>query len=471
MKTRMKRFNVTLLALCFAALFTGCQGKLGQDESDSSEKVKENTVENSALRIKQETTSAKNLTVNIFIENSVSMQGYVQGNEFKKTITRVVSNLESKFHENVKIYFIGTTSTTTVSVKPAISGSLVNFLKHIKVSSFDKGTSAFGQIISNITNRNNDSTVSLLITDNIISTFDESGSSTTDGLPYQTTEITSAVEIACSKDANFNYILTKHTSNFTGEYYDRNDTPTTLSNKKRPFTIALMGNVNLVDSVYKITRLGDPLDFNNVQGLVSFRTNTAAIKKASFELISDRGWDNYTPKIKSGARKIIVRNPSKSDKLQFTVKLTLNDDHIEESFALDKSNYSIKDSLYLINDIVANGGNKYSIKLESRYKGSPKYCEISLLRSLPKFVAASSTKDDTDITNKIDKTFEFESFVKAIDDGFRHSTPTGNYEKLVTASFIIESQNSYFGTIMITIFLLTTLAVFYIFLKKRKQNN
>jgi hypothetical protein len=232
-----------------------------------------------------------------------------------------------------------------------------------------------------------------------------------------------------------------------------------------------MGNIGLVDSIYKIARLGDPEDFNNVQGLVSFRTNTAAIKKASFELISDKGWDNYTPKMKSGAQKIVVRNISRSDKLQFTVKLTLNDDHIEESFALDKSNYSIKDSLYLIEDIQANGGNEYSIKLESRYKGSPKYCEISLLRSLPKFVAASSTKDDASITNQIDKIFEFESFVKAIDDAFRHSTPTGNYEKLVTESFIIEPQNSYLGTIMIGIFLLTTLAIFYIFLKKRKQNN
>jgi hypothetical protein len=210
--------------LFFALLFLGCErvqsSSQNIDAQDQSKNVTQSTSQDDSV------TTTKNqydeIKINIYIENSISMAGYIKGTQFKKDLVDLLTNLLLGYEDqNIKVHFIGSDKkglSKINSVKKSTSVFLNN-IQTIGTSQFVNESSAFGNILKNIVKKSNDSTVSILLTDNIISSVDSDGNTDPSGVEYQKGQIKKELGDVLNKDPVFTYFLAKSTSDFDGTYY------------------------------------------------------------------------------------------------------------------------------------------------------------------------------------------------------------------------------------------------------------
>jgi hypothetical protein len=227
----MKNF---LLAVTLSIIvFCSCDGgknsrKHGGNNTDSG-----NNTTTSDLTLKKP-------AVNVYIENSASMDGYVEGvTEFEQTVYNYLSDIKiSDFTDTLNLFYINS------QIIP-YGSDIADFIEKLEPTTFkarggNRGTTDISNVFKTILAETKENTVAILITDGIFSPG--KGRNAQQYLVNQQIGIKNTMAEYLRNFPNTAVVVYQLSSNFKGRYFNREDIPTNI-NAQRPYYIWVVGDV------------------------------------------------------------------------------------------------------------------------------------------------------------------------------------------------------------------------------------
>lgn len=183
--------------------------------------------------------------LNVFLENSGSMDGYmVDGSTLKDAVYSYVSDLKP-LCDTIRLAYIN-------SKVIDCNVSLENYIKNLTPQSFAtaggfRGNSDISQVISDVLANTDNNDVSLLISDFIL---DLPKKDPTKFLGFVSTSIKNALTDKLKQNPNFGVIILHMESTFTGKYFYPSGGEM-LSNATRPYYIWIFGDQRYLCQIMK----------------------------------------------------------------------------------------------------------------------------------------------------------------------------------------------------------------------------
>ena len=354
-------------------------------------------------------------TINVYIENSASMYGYVGNNktDFKASIYNYLSEIKiSDITDSLNLYYI---NSKIIPHSPDIS----DFVEKLNPTTFKQkggnlGTTDISNLILAILKETQSSAISILISDFIFSPG--KGKDAEEYLINQQIGIKTNIAEAL-KIRNIGVIVYQLSSEFNGTYYNREDNPTEIDNR-RPFYIWIIGDVKYitdlhqripttkfkgsgVENIFTIIRGGQVVDY-------AIRPGTGRVRL-----------DKLNPKTK-----IVKAKKDHSGKLTFAVnidfsKLLLNDEYLK-----NKNNYTLNDmdyQLQITNSPASVHNYTQSLNLTGD-KVKPSNLSIKLKMFVPKWVELMNDNEGLDINanEAMGKTYGIKYLINGVYEAFTH---------------------------------------------------
>ena len=393
---------------------------------------------------REKVLGAKNTSINVYIENSGSMNGYIDGNtEFKAAVSNLLVDLNYTYNDRLHLFFINSDIHPIES-----SNGLPAFVNRLDRSNFKVGNtvnSDLNNIFKQVLGKTTKNTISILISDCIYSIH---GVKTDELLGYQKSLTKEAFLTKSKEHIKLNTTIVKLQSLFNGRYYDKNDAPTDLKNKLRPYYITVVGSEESMDffnSKIKFTPQGiRGYDNKYIMSLKDFsKDNFYSIISTNSDLgryRPSRQASNQQPVTSIEDAETDSRN---GDRFVFSLAIDMSNIPTEEGYNLNPANYTISDGDYKILSIKkfdkrevkpssvvamqnANAHPTNYIVFEST-SNKPTDLTFSLKRQIPKWVYDTNTIDDTNITSNTNKTFGFQYLVEGISDAYTTISGVDNY--------------------------------------------
>ncbi len=211
----------------------------------------------------------------VFVENSGSMDGYMaDGSQLKDAVFQYVSDLE-RISRTTRLYYINSN---------IISGGndLNEYIRTLSPATFraaggDRSNSDLRQMLSQLADRMNDSTVVVFVSDCIL---DLPATDAAKWLENSRIRIRNSMLDSRDRVSDFAVEIFKMESDFSGSYYYPDGRSTTLSGVKRPYYIWVMGSRRLIAGCNRhvpptsLRRLG-------LKETVAFAPTVSVVAKAS----------------------------------------------------------------------------------------------------------------------------------------------------------------------------------------------
>jgi hypothetical protein len=378
---------------------------------------------------KKETDSEnENAIIDVYIENSMSMDGYVKGTtEFEAALSDLLVQMQYKYNkENINVNFINTKiyPSKVLEVK-----TFVETLDPTKKPYNDgnRTVSKLNEILETILDSTNKSNVSILISDCIYSLG--KGKDTEGALEFEKS-LTKGAFLEKSKEFEFSTIIFKMNSKFDGVYYDLNNQKTNLTKAKRPYYFWIIGKDNLIEKFQKEINLKQLKGFENSYYLSNSQENTQPYHSI---LRTTNKIGKFRPTDKK-AKEITSINEIEFDNglFQFSVAINLKDIPVDESYLIDIENYVIPDgfSVISIEEIVINKLDKndytrisktnatHFITIQFNRDYDIQDLKLELSNKIPSWVKESNSTDDRDVKNELDKTFGLLYLVQGVSEAY-----------------------------------------------------
>jgi hypothetical protein len=177
--------------------------------------------------------------VNVYIENSGSMDGYVAGStDFEHAVYSYLSDIQiADVASGIRLFYVNS------EVIP-YDGGIEDFIDKLEPETFKKRggvrkTSDIAQVLKTVLNATDTGAVSILISDYVFSPG--KGKDAKEYLVNQQINIKNIVAERLKRQPNLAIAILRMTSQFDGLYYNCYDAPTKIKNT-RPFYIWLMGD-------------------------------------------------------------------------------------------------------------------------------------------------------------------------------------------------------------------------------------
>lgn len=402
--------------------------------------------------------------VNLYIENSGSMNGYVSGRtQFKDALQNLLVDLKFSYgEENINLFFINDQIH-----KSPIKADITDFADKLSPNSIKighTGSSNLNEIFQNITSKSEENTISILLSDFIYSIKGKN----TVALLGQQKALTRNVFLTASKNnQNLTTNIYQYLSDFDGFYYDFNDKPHKWKDL-RPYYIAIIGNqprvASFTDKIgdrfktysgYKHEYILTEKDFD----MQNYTVLPATLNKGKFKPLKHQIVNNQIKGIQTEG---LGRN---ENNFQIAVAVDFNGIPVTDEYITTPSNYEVNEDKFSLIKVgkIANKTVKFNkgeivsippsdlIHLEAGFThvlvfesiaDNFDYLKFSLKRTTPKWVEESTTTDDTDIdtNNKNSQTtFGLSYLVDGISEAYLQSTGKEDY---VNISIPIENNTS-----------------------------
>ena len=387
-----------------------------------------------------------NPVVNVYIENSGSMFGYINGDtEFKTDVRELLTLL--KFHysdKNVHLSFINS------KIHPINTNDKISFITNLTPSTYKVGEtfkSEMNNVFKQILDKTNRNTISILVSDCIYSV---------DGLANSLNVCKTGTKDAFltkSKGGfNISSAIVKLNSKFNGVYYDKNNGKTNLNNETRPYYMVLIG------SDLALNDISSKVDFPKTK-MLGYQdklvlTSNNYSNKSYYTLVkttSDIG--SYrtsqvasTIDSKKGMERIQLSDRAKGN-FTFSIAVDLKNIPITSEYATTFGNYKILEGDYKIKDIIEYNSisskklNPTSLAMLKNYDKNPTHIitlesrsksysnlKIILKNQIPSWVYQTSTDDDTKSKNTLNRTFGFKYLIEGISEANKVINPkSGNF--------------------------------------------
>lgn len=388
--------------------------------------------------------------VNVYIENSGSMDGYVNGNtEFKGAIRDLLVLLKHYYgtEEKIKIHFINNgIRKTDTQIDLATFATNINQLWTVQGE--DRSSSNLNNVFKMILDKTDGETISILFSDCIYSISGKNA----EGLLSDEKSLTKDAFLSRWRQDSLKLSTTivKMKSRFTGIYYDKDNQPTTLYGTIRPYYICVIGNNDLMlDFNSKI-----PLEKDKIEGFDNkYIISTGIADKlyysvllstnnvGRFRAIRKVSSKDYVHGIEAIDMKSRNRHESGKNKFTFAVAIDLNNVPAEKDYLLSHENYTYGDNNFHIKEIMPIDKNNINASDWIRISSAkPTHLivleatgtaisdvKVSLKKQMPQWLEQTSILNDKNIRNNLDKTFGIKFLIEGIAEAYQIIYPDDKY--------------------------------------------
>ncbi len=429
----IKKIVQTSICIVGCLIFTSCINDKPPKRTPQNEEPTKNIVKPTEIN-----------KINFYFENSLSMNGYLEGDDFRQSMAEIIYNFDSNT-DTVNTYFVNTKDHKTSSILDKIRGK--------EISGGDTMNSDHKFIFTNAIKNSSGNNLSIVVTDGIYS-MNKKGLTLGD--------VEKDIEKAFENSLKVNEIETvvlKMSSYFDGRYYSES-CPVKGGvgiEQTRPYYILLFGNKEVIDKTLKEIVIINDLEGYQEQARFMITKDLNAHytvltqgeeKKGSFEP-SDHS--NITKKIIKAKKFAKQGVPLKDTFLQFGIAVDYSNLRIPESYLITKSNYTIENNTgYIIEEIkkvedLVKKSKTYEWIKKQNEKEKFKYTHIIVVQgksdlyddlklgldiNFPTWIANTGTDDDCKIKNDSTTTFAFDRLIMGISKAYEKINDKEDYFKL-----------------------------------------
>lgn len=396
------------LIVLFATI-SSCNGKSSRDNKRNPNTVFVTPVEDSTVQYEKIKP-----VLNVYLENSGSMDGYVNGgSDFASIIYRYLNHIDNSgwVNDSINLHYINS------DVIPLGNDIALFSSKNLTPASFKKmGGSIVSTDISDLLKqvliRTNNDTISVLISDMIFSP-----GSKVDASQYLEDQKTEIMSLFTNKvnNSNLSVVIHQLSTAFNGTYFNKIDAKSSI-NENRPFYIIFFGNKEYLEQIQLKTLLQDDLVLKHIENKYLIAKETPV---------------EYAIQVGSGKFKLDKKDPQKSivkakvDKktknISCVVNVNFDNTMLDDSYLTDIDNYFI-DNNYQIESIKPSAlqGFTHSLKWNTVVPQS-KVLSIGLSNKIPEWVDRKNDSLGDNLFNDdaIDRTYGLKYLIEGIYEPYR----------------------------------------------------
>lgn len=415
-------------------------------------------------------TVQNTFNINVFLENSASMDGYVKGvTDFENSIYNLLGDFKiSGICDSLNLNYI---NSKPIPFPPDVQ----DFIQKLEPSTFenrggDRSVSDLKNIMSTVLKKVNKKNAVVLISDFVFSPGKNENAQ--DYLNNQ--EVGIKIDFAEKlRKFDLSTVIVQMQSNFDGEYYDK--TNKIISYKgKRPYYVLIFGSSEQIKSIL------DKKILDNIKGGY---LNRLVLQKNK-EIIEPNFKILYSPKIGSFSAKqlqnkiISEATPSKDNKNKgvfgFSLAVDFSNSLNDDKYYLDTSNYKINDNKYKLNIETINGMSNSSLSGYTHILNLQtndlieEAIKIDVIGKTPNWVKESSSNNDSNILTDIEeqqKTFGLTFLINGLTYAFYPKSD--NIQNSMTINIQKPNSSLSWGWIFLVLLVLITIIILVI----RKNNN
>lgn len=437
--------NKFLIIISLIMLFTGCSRNPSRQSRDRGNRETKETTEVIATEETSNdvhdvpiipTTTKSKPTVNIYIENSGSMNGFInKTSEYQDAIQNMVVWLGNHYdNENIKLHYIN--ERIILKQKPK-NISMTDFIEELlspdNFKSNGNGASTkLNSIISMILNCTNENNISILLSDNI---FSISGSQPAHVLlakcKIKMTEVflEKMKELESNNQPSLSTTIIQLHSQFNGNYWDYKHPTGRASqqlNCKRPYYMCIIGVNDLVSDFNNKFDVNEMNGYKNKYTLTEINAlnpkcsvlantyKTGRFRKVNDTTIRDASNDKHKDKF-ALALAVDLKDIPLSDDEKCDVDLF----EVTEGYVIDEI-IKIDEATIAPIDMQASQNCTHIVKLSTSNYNISSF-KLTMKRMIPEWIAMSSSIDDTQIgvdADEQNKTFGLSYFVNGIKEAY-----------------------------------------------------
>lgn len=374
-----------------------------------------------AKHLKNDTIDA-DVRVKVFIENSGSMDGYV--NDMTSFKTDIYSLISSTSISSKKLYYIN----DTIIEQPDNARQFILNLSPIsfKEKGGNRGHSDIANVIETVLASTNDREVALLASDYIFS-LGHSSQDVNRFLDMQKIDVTNLFEEKFKKNKGFCVVFLRSRSQFVGTYYDPQDTPYVI-NQKRPFYVMLAGNRNAIAKLLNATRSVTSFDDEYAEFFPMCVTYEAMSKpvKGKYQIKKHGACGDFPFHLTK------CKPENKTSEFEFQIAINFSKIPLSFKYLENIANYEISDSHFEITSIkskhTAIGAHNYTHVMNIKRKNNSKgfqnaNLKIKLKNCPPKWTREGNTNEIAGAPDE-NSTFGLSSLIGGISGAVKSQNKT-----------------------------------------------
>ena len=330
--------------------------------------------------------------INVYIENSGSMDGYVDGGvtEFEDAIHNYLVDMSlSKTTDSLNLFYINS------EIIP--QGSDINaFIEDLTPKSFkakggNRGASDIADVFKLVLSETDQNHISIMVTDGIFSPG--RGVAADSFLRRQQTEIKKTMGEYLDSLPNTGLLIYQLSSQFNGIFYNKVNDKIPI-NTQRPYYIWVIGNIKHLNRLRN--RVPDSkFKGGGVQNLFSI---TDSSQKTDYAVKMNSG--NFKLDRKSPKNTIVnlkKETKGRHNKVRFSVNANLTGFLLDDAYLLDASNYEMNNNYNLEIEKAPKNNHGYThtlnLSADKVHKGK---VSIKLKSNIPDWVEAINDSDGSE---------------------------------------------------------------------------
>jgi hypothetical protein len=387
----------------------------------------------------------QSFNINVFMENSGSMNGYLNdpSTEFKNTVYSLLTRLKLLAgQDSLNLYFVN--KKEQPQFVDATNEDLESFKNKLNPSSFraisvgNTGESDLYAFVKKCLERSNANNLSVLISDCIYSPGPKYPDATRklgemrQGLFLQFSDAMQQRDISA--------LVLQFYGNFQGTYYNQlNEALKVSTPVRRPYYVWFIGTSAQIETLLKSKRLME-LD-GNIENKALFQNlkspNLPDYKIISIPLHGSFVSDEISKKVIVDAE--VSREEKDKGKFGFALAVDFSGGLQDLDYYDDPDNYKCSDGSYKIVVERNKDNNKKSLQNKTHIlklttdKLTEQFLTIDVIARLPAWVEASNSVNDIDFLNDPSqelKTFGLSAFMNGFGDAFYRKSQTNSIQTL-----------------------------------------
>jgi hypothetical protein len=356
--------------------------------------------------------------VNVYIENSGSMDGYVQGvTEFEQAVYNYLTDIKiSQFTDSLNLFYINSDIIHQGS-------DISDFIEKLEPTSFknrggNRGTTDISNLLKTVLDTTTSNEIAILVTDGIFSPG--KGKDADQYLVNQQIGIKSNMADYLHRKPNSSVIIYQLSSQFDGIYYNHEDSGIKI-NELRPYYIWIIGeNAHVNELVQKVPE--SKFKANGVQNIFSITKGPKVVDYAVKMGSGNFNLNKNEPK--TTIENLKKETKSKKNTAKFSVNANLSGFLLSDNYLIDVSNYETNNKDYNLSiskSISNNFGYTHQLNFESEtiHKG---IISVKLKTRIPQWV--EKINDDDGSTPENGKTYGIKYQINGVYEAF---TISNNY--------------------------------------------
>ncbi|WP_430412741.1 hypothetical protein [Kordia sp.] len=371
--------------------------------------------------------------IQVFIENSASMDGYVKNaTEFEAALSDLLVQIQYHYdNESFDVNFINT------KVYPSKVKEVNQFMEALEPSKApykvgNRSVSKLNEVFQMILDSTSRKNISILVSDCIYSL--SGGKDTQGALEFQKS-LTKGVFLEKSKEFDLSTLILKMNSKFDGTYYDKDNKPVILLKETRPYYIWVFGSNEQIKFFLKTIQLKTLKGYDNSYLL----SNVAQKKEPFFTVLKETNKIGDFTQIDRKSKTINAINEIEFEDgiLQFSIAVDLQNLSVDEKYILQPENYQLTTgyNIKFIEEIHKNNIVKrdfltigkttatHLLTIQTSNNYPIQNLTLQLSNDIPEWVKASNSSNDLDIKSQLDKTFGLNYLIKGVAEAYQTQNP------------------------------------------------